>query len=86
MSKSESKLSGKPRPNVFGEYLSKQVQEILSPKKVRRLKKNQKKPSPTRKIQTLRRSSRIASSRKVYDGKRKNKRRRSKLKSRLRKH
>jgi hypothetical protein len=86
MSKSEPKLSGKPRPNVFGEYLSKQVQEILSPKKVRRLKKNQKKPSPTRKIQTLRRSSRIASSRKVYDGKRKNKRRRSKLKSRLRKH
>ena len=93
MSKSEPNRS---KSNVFGEYLSKQVRDILSPppktlspkelkvkspRRSTRSKKSPKKSSPKRKIQPVRRSSRIASSRKVYDGK-KRRRRSSKLKSR----
>ena len=67
--------SGKNKENLFDKYFKKEVTQILSPKRTR------KKPSRSqipRKIQSLRRSSRIASSRKMYDGKR---RRSSKLKS-----
>ena len=55
--------SDKNKENLFDKYFQKEVTQILSPRK---------KPSrsETRKIQPLRRSSRIASSRKMYDGKR----------------
>ena len=69
--------SGKNKENLFNKYFQKEVTQILSPERTR------KKPSRSqtaRKIQPLRRSSRIAASRKMYDGKR---RRSSKLKSRV---
>ena len=66
-------LSGKDDENIFDKYFKQEVTEILSPKKVRKTRK-----SPL-KTQILRRSSRIASARKMYDGKR---RKSSKLKSR----
>jgi hypothetical protein len=68
MSKSESKPASKSKPDVFGRYLNKEIQQILSPRRSSRLRKNPK--SSPRKIQPLRRSSRIASARKMYDGKR----------------
>jgi hypothetical protein len=69
--------SGKNKENLFDKYFKKEVTQILSPEISR------KKPfrsQTVRKIQPLRRSSRIAASRKMYDGKR---RRSSKLKSRV---
>jgi hypothetical protein len=80
MSKSGSKPASESKPSVFGKYLNKEVQQILSPKIIKknsprrsmRLKKNTIKETSKspRKIQPLRRSNRIASARKVYDGKR----------------
>jgi len=70
--------SGKNKENLFDKYFNKEVTQILSPKRIR------KKPSQsqsTRKIQPLRRSSRIASARKMYDGRKKSNRRRKKSKS-----
>jgi hypothetical protein len=84
-SKLKSKLKSKKKKketepvNVFDKYFKKEVTHILSPKKGKkksslisaRLRKSPKKSSP-RKIQTvLRRSSRLITSRKVYDGRRK---------------
>ena len=66
--------SGKNKENLFNKYFKKEVTQILSPKKNIKSSRSQ-----TRKIQPLRRSSRIAASRKIYDGKR---RQSSKLKSR----
>ena len=69
--------SGKNKENLFDKYFKKEVTQILSPERTR------KKPSRSqtvRKIQPLRRSSRIAASRKMYDGKR---RRSSKQSSRI---
>jgi len=59
--------SGKNKENLFNKYLKKEVTQILSPKRIR--KKPSRSQSP-RKKQSLRRSSRIAASRKMYDGKR----------------
>jgi hypothetical protein len=68
--------SGKNKENLFNKYLKKEVTQILSPKRIR--KKPSRSQSP-RKKQSLRRSSRIEASRKMYDGKRRS----SKLKSRV---
>jgi len=63
--------SGKNKENLFDKYFNKEVTQILSPKRIR--KKPSRSQTP-RKIQSLRRSSRIAASRKMYDGKKKSKR------------
>jgi hypothetical protein len=78
-SKLKSRLKSKkkkPEPvNVFDKYFKKEVTQILSPKKTKK--------SP-RKIQTVpRRSSRLTSSRNVYDGRKRNSKQSSKLKSRF---
>jgi len=63
--------SGKNKENLFDKYFNKEVTQILSPKRIR--KKSSRSQTP-RKIQSLRRSSRIAATRKMYDGKKKSKR------------
>lgn len=72
--------SGKNKENLFDKYFNKEVTQILSPKRIP--KKPSRSQTPSRKIQPLRRSSRIAATRKMYDGKKSN-RRSSKLKSRV---
>jgi len=67
--------SGKDE-NLFDKYFKKQVNDIISPKDLTLKKKKSPKKS-----QTLRRSSRIASSRKMYDGKKSKRSRRYRKKS-----
>ena len=73
-------LSGKDKnENLFDKYFKKEVTQLLSQKKIKKNKKRSSSHSP-RKSQTLRRSSRIASSRRMYDGKKSKRKYRKKSK------